>query len=242
MRQVDPETTGGLVVIVPTYDERETLEPLIGQIGAAAPEARVLVVDDASTDGTAELADRLARDNSRVHVLHRAGKLGLGTAYVDGFAWALARGFDRIGQMDADLSHDARDLVRLGAALDAGAALAIGSRNVPGGGVLGWGLGRHVLSKGGSLYARVVLGAAVRDMTSGFKLWTRDALQAIDARTVGSNGYAFQIETTFRALSRGLEVVEVPIVFTDRRVGQSKMSRRIFAEAVVGVVRMRLSA
>jgi dolichol-phosphate mannosyltransferase len=242
MRQVDPGASGGLVVIVPTYDERETLEELVAQIALAAPEAHVLVVDDASRDGTGALADRLARDNSRVHVLHRPGKLGLGTAYVDGFRWALGEGFGRIGQMDADLSHDPRDLVRLAAALDEGAGLAIGSRNVLGGGVLGWGLGRHVLSKGGSLYARAVLGAGARDMTSGFKLWTRAALVAIEPETVGSNGYAFQIETTFRAEKRGVEVVEVPIVFTDRRVGQSKMSERIFAEAVVGVVRMRLAA
>jgi len=240
MRQVDPSAERGLVVVVPTFQERQTLEALVEGIFDAVSGAFVLVVDDASTDGTSELADRLAQGNTRVHVLHRPGKLGLGTAYVDGFAWALDQGFERVAQMDADLSHDPRDLPRLLAALDEGADLAIGSRNVLGGGVVGWGLGRHILSKGGSLYARTWLGSRVRDLTSGFKAMTRSALVTIDPGTLRSNGYAFQIEATFRAEVHGLRVVELPIAFTDRRVGQSKMSRRIFAEAITGVVRMRL--
>jgi dolichol-phosphate mannosyltransferase len=177
-----------------------------------------------------------------VSVLHRSGKLGLGTAYVEGFRWALARGYDAVFEMDADLSHDPRYVPAFVRALEAGADLVLGSRNVPGGGVEGWGLGRHVLSKGGSLYARTILGVGIRDLTTGFKAFSRRALQAIDIESLRSNGYSFQIETTYRALRAGLRVVEVPIVFVDRRAGQSKMSRRIFAEAVLEVWRLRFDA
>jgi dolichol-phosphate mannosyltransferase len=165
----------------------------------------------------------------------------LGTAYVQGFTWALDRDYQLVGEMDADHSHDPRDLVRLVAAIEDGADVAVGSRNVPGGGIVGWGLGRHVLSKGGSLYARLVLGTRIRDMTTGFKVYRRDALAAICPATLRSNGYAFQIETTWRALRKGKNVVEVPIVFVDRRVGASKMDRKIFVEAIAGVWRMRLA-
>jgi dolichol-phosphate mannosyltransferase len=237
---MDPETGTGLLVVVPTYDERDNLEPLLGALFAALPEAHALVVDDASPDGTGELAAAIAARDGRVHVLRRPGKLGLGTAYVEGFSWALARPYAAVAEMDADLSHDPRDLRRLLAALARGADLAVGSRSVPGGGVLGWGLGRHVLSKGGSAYARVVLGVRVQDMTSGFKVYRRSALEAIGPASLRSNGYAFQIETTYRVLSQGLSVVEEPILFVDRRVGRSKMDRRIFAEAVVAPWRLRL--
>jgi dolichol-phosphate mannosyltransferase len=214
----------------------------VSSVLAVAPEANVLVVDDASPDGTGALGDALAARDARVKVLHRSAKLGLGTAYLDGFRVALEGGYDVACEMDADLSHDPRHLPQLLAAIAAGADVALGSRNVPGGGVLGWGLGRHLLSKGGSLYARTILGAGIRDLTTGYKAFTRGALEALDLGSVRSNGYAFQIETTYRALRKGLCVVEVPIVFVDRRAGHSKMSRRIFAEAVVEVWRLRLDA
>jgi dolichol-phosphate mannosyltransferase len=246
LRQVDPPIGrpggAGLLVVTPTYNERDNLEAFMSGIRRNLPQTDVLVVDDASPDGTGELADRLAASDSRVHCLHRPAKLGLGTAYVDGFRWALDRGYDLVAEMDADLSHDAGDLVRLIAAIDDGADLALGSRGVPGGGVVGWGLGRHLLSKGGSLYARLILGVQVRDLTTGFKVFRRSALEAIEPASLRSNGYAFQIETTFRAVACGLRVVEVPIVFCDRQVGRSKMSRKIFLEAIAGVWRMRAGA
>ncbi len=248
MRQVD-EAAGPeqrvhperLLVITPTYDERENIEQLVGGVLGAVPDAQVLIVDDASPDGTGAVADAMASRDGRVHVLHRSGKLGLGTAYAEGFTWALDRGFTLVAQMDADGSHEPRELRRLLDAVFDGADVVLGSRNVPGGGVVGWGLGRHMLSKGGSIYARTVLGVSVRDMTTGFKVYRADALRAIDPSTLRSNGYAFQIETTYRAIAGGLRVVEVPIVFVDRRVGRSKMSARIFGEAVVQVFGLRLS-
>lgn len=202
-----------------------------------------LVVDDASPDGTGDVVDAYAQRDARVFALHRASKLGLGSAYVDGFRWALERDYDVVLEMDADGSHDAKHVRPMCETIRAGQAdVVLGSRNVEGGGVEGWGLGRHVLSKGGSLYARTLLGAPIRDLTTGFKAYSRAALQAIDVNSLRSNGYAFQIETSYRALRRGLRVVERPIVFVDRRAGLSKMSRRIFAEAVVEVVRLRIDA
>jgi dolichol-phosphate mannosyltransferase len=230
------------LIITPTYNERDNLAELISSALAEVPEANVLVVDDASPDGTGVLADAIAAEDARVRVLHRPAKLGLGTAYVEGFRRALAEGYEVAFEMDADLSHDPRYLPRFFEAIAEGADVVLGSRNVPGGGVEGWGLGRHTLSKGGSLYARAILGAPVRDMTTGFKAYTRRALEAIDPESLRSNGYAFQIETTYRALRKGLRVVEVPIVFVDRTAGSSKMSRRIFAEAIVEVWRLRLDA
>lgn len=227
------------VVVVPTYDERDNLPWLVAGVLRAAPSAHVLVVDDASPDGTGEEADALAAADPRVSVLHREAKLGLGAAYVAGFTHALAEGYDAVVQMDADLSHDPRDVPRLLAALEEGADVAVGSRNVPGGSVRGWGPGRHLLSKGGSLYSRWVLGVPVRDLTSGFKAWRRTALLAVDVPTLRANGYAFQIEATYRALRQGLSVVEVPITFVDRRAGQSKMSSGIVAEAVWKVPLLR---
>jgi dolichol-phosphate mannosyltransferase len=224
------------LVITPTFDERENLERFLAGLFEAAPDANALIVDDASPDGTGALADRIALGDPRVSVLHRPAKLGLGTAYLAGFRIALERGFDVVLEMDADYSQ------AFFAAIDAGADVVLGSRGIEGGGVEGWGLGRHLLSKGGSLYARAILGVGVRDLTTGFKAYTRGALEAIDLATIRSNGYAFQIETTYRALRKGLRVVEVPIVFVDRRAGSSKMSRRIFAEAIVEVWRLRLDA
>lgn len=231
------------LVITPTYDERDNLVPFLDGLLAAVPSAEVLVVDDASPDGTGAVADAYAERDPRVSVLHRAGKLGLGSAYVEGFRRALAGGYDAVCEMDADGSHDPKHLpAMLDAIADGRADLVLGSRNVPGGGVVGWGLGRHALSKGGSLYARVILGVPVRDLTTGYKVFSRRALLAVDPDGLRSNGYAFQVETTFRALRQGLRVLELPIVFEDRRVGRSKMSRRIFAEAVVEVVRLRVDA
>ena len=231
-----------VLVVTPTYNERDNLPELVAAVHHAAPDASILVVDDASPDGTGPLADQIAAADPRVHVLHRAGKLGLGTAYVDGFRYALAHGYDVVFEMDADLSHDPAYIPRFLEAVAGGADVVLGSRNVPGGGVEGWGVGRHLLSKGGSLYARAILGVGVRDLTTGFKAYTRRALEVIDPGSVRSNGYSFQIETTYRALRKGLSVVEVPIVFVDRRAGRSKMSRRIFAEAIVEVWRLRVDA
>lgn len=236
-----PLGTGALVV-VPTYEEVGNLRTLVESVLSVAPEAHVLVVDDASPDGTGRLAEQLAAQDARVHVLHRPGKLGLGTAYVDGFKWGLARGYDQLFEMDADFSHDPAELPRLFAALESGADVALGSRNIAGGVVSGWGPLRLLLSKGGSAYARAVLGVAVRDMTTGYKAFTRAALERLPLDSVCSNGYAFQVELTYRALSAGMRVVEVPITFVDRRAGQSKMDSRIFLEAVGVVWRLRVSS
>jgi dolichol-phosphate mannosyltransferase len=229
------------VICLPTYDERENLGPILEAIHAAVPAVDVLVVDDASPDGTGELADALAARDPRVFVLHRAAKQGLGRAYLAAFAWALERGYDLVLEMDADFSHDPRHLPAL---LEAarGADLVLGSRWVPGGRTVRWGLGRKLVSRGGSLYARRILGVPVRDLTGGFKCFRREVLLAIDLPSVASTGYAFQIELTFRALRRGFRVTEVPIVFAERRAGRSKMSRRIVLEAMRRVWQMRFSA
>ena len=226
-------------VILPTYNERENLPSIVPAILAAAPELDLLVVDDGSPDGTGALADAWAARDARVRVLHRARKEGLGRAYLAGFAVALEAGYGRILEMDADFSH-APD--RLPALLLASrdADVVLGSRYVEGGGTVNWGLGRRLLSKGGSLYARTILGLPVRDLTGGFKCFRRQVLEALDLQSVRSSGYAFQIELTYRAVRRGFRVVEVPITFVDRRVGESKMSRRIVVEALWMVWKIRL--
>ncbi len=230
------------LIITPTYNERDNLPKFVSAVRTAAPDADVMIVDDASPDGTGDIADELASHDSHIHVLHRAGKLGLGTAYVEAFRWGLARGYDQFFEMDADLSHDVRYLPEFFHALEDGADVVIGSRNIPGGSVEGWGLGRHVISKGGSLYSRTILGLPVRDLTSGYKAFSRRALESIDLDRLRSNGYSFQIETTYRAHLKGLKIVEVPIVFVDRRAGQSKMSRRIFVGAIGVVWKLRFDA
>lgn len=231
------------LVITPTYDERDNLPVLAERLRAAAPEVDLLVVDDASPDGTGAVADELhARHGDRVRVLHREGKRGLGSAYVDGFRLAMREGYDVVVQMDADLSHDPRAVPVLLAAIEGGADLAIGSRWVRGGGIEGWGLGRLALSRGGSAYSRWILGTAVRDMTSGFKAIRRRVLETLDPGTIRSEGYSFQIEVTYRALAAGMRVEEVPILFVDRRVGHSKLSRGIFVEAIGMPWRLRLEA
>jgi dolichol-phosphate mannosyltransferase len=230
------------LVVTPTYNERDNLAAFVKGVIGAMPDAHLMIVDDASPDGTGDIADEIAKSDPRVFVIHRAGKLGLGTAYVEAFRWGLDRGYERFFEMDADFSHDVRYLPDFVRALDEGADIVIGSRNVPGGGVEGWGPGRHFISKGGSIYSRTILGLSVKDLTSGYKAFSRRALEAIDLSDVRSNGYSFQIEMTYRAIRKGMKVVEVPIVFVDRRAGESKMSRKIFAEAVGVVWKLRLEA
>jgi dolichol-phosphate mannosyltransferase len=230
------------LVVTPTYNEKDNLTRLVSAVRSALPDADVLVVDDNSPDGTGELADALAKGDPHVRVTHRPGKLGLGTAYLQAFRGGLADGYDRFFEMDADLSHDVRYLPGFVSALDEGYDIVIGSRNVPGGGVDGWGLARHFISKGGSLYSRAILGLPIKDLTSGYKAFSRRALEAIDLEQVHSNGYSFQIEMTFRAMRRGMRVKEVPIVFVDRTLGRSKMSHRIFLEAVGVVWKLRFDA
>jgi len=228
------------VVCLPTYNELENLERMLRALGDKG--VRVLVIDDNSPDGTGELADRLAQELGYVDVLHRENKEGLGPAYLAGFRRALSDGADLVLEMDCDFSHNPNDVPRLIRAVDHGADLALGSRYVPGGGVRNWGLIRRLISEGGSLYARVLLGVDVRDLTGGFKCYRRGVLEAIDLDAVDSKGYAFQIETTYRALRAGFEVVEVPITFADREVGGSKMSKAIVAEAIWKVPGLRLAA
>jgi dolichol-phosphate mannosyltransferase len=227
------------LLCIPTYNERENIESIVRAVLEADGRTDVLVVDDASPDGTGELADALARQSSRVHVLHRAGKAGLGRAYLAAFRWGLERGYRFLLEMDADWSHHPRYLPSLLDRAASDADLVLGSRWVPGGGTLNWGLGRQLISKGGSLYARLVLGLPIRDLTGGFKCFRAEVLRAIDLDSVHSTGYAFQIELTYRAIRRGFRVVEVPIVFEDRRVGQSKMSRAIVLEALFMVWKIR---
>jgi len=231
-----------ILIVTPTYNERDNLAPFLDGVFDVLPDANVLVVDDASPDGTGALADRIAASDPRVKVYHRPGKLGLGSAYLEAFRRGIDESYDLIFEMDTDLSHDPRYLPDFLRAFEQGADLVIGSRNVPGGGVDGWGPGRHIISKGGSLYSRTILGLGVRDLTSGYKGFRREVLESIVLGDVRSEGYSFQVELTFRAVLRGFKVAEVPIVFVDRRAGQSKMNKRIFAEAVLMMPRLRLMA
>jgi dolichol-phosphate mannosyltransferase len=224
-------------LILPTYNEAENVQALVAAaaevLASAAPDGfRVLVVDDGSPDGTGRIADEIAAGHEWMQVLHRSEKNGIGPAYLAGFRHALDHGAGYVMEMDSDFSHDPADLARLLAAVRDGAGLALGSRYVPGGGVSDWGLLRRVISEGGSTYARLVLGLQVRDLTGGFKCFRRDVLEAIHFDGVRSQGYAFQVELTYRAVQAGFEVVEVPIVFRDRQQGTSKMSWRIAAEAM----------
>jgi dolichol-phosphate mannosyltransferase len=234
-----------VVVCLPTYNERENLEPMVRALDDVVRthglDARVLVIDDSSPDGTGELADRLSGRYPFLAVLHRPKKEGLGPAYVAGFLWALAADADRIVEIDCDFSHDPHDLPRLVAATDS-ADLALGSRYVDGGGTRNWGLGRRAVSRFGSVYARALLGVGVRDLTGGFKCFRRAVLEQIGLERISSKGYAFQIETTYRALRAGFRVVEVPIVFSEREAGGSKMSRGIVFEAMAKVPALRARA
>jgi dolichol-phosphate mannosyltransferase len=231
-----------IVVCLPTYNERENLEAMVSALGEVLPDdGRILVIDDNSPDGTGEIADRLALERADVDVLHRARKDGLGPAYLAGFAWALEHGADLVLEMDCDFSHDPADVLRLLAAAEH-ADLVLGSRYVPGGGTRNWNLLRRLISRGGSLYAQILLGVRIRDLTGGFKCYRRAVLETIDLDAIDSKGYAFQIETTYRALRAGFRVVEVPIVFVDREAGGSKMSKSIVLEGIWKVPAIRLAA
>jgi dolichol-phosphate mannosyltransferase len=242
----EPATRDPVWVILPTYDEAENIGPMVDALGPKlSADDRVLIVDDNSPDGTGDIADRLAAREPAagapaVEVLHRDSKQGLGPAYLAGFRRALEGGAGLIVQMDADFSHDPAYLPRLLAASEI-ADLVIGSRYVPGGGIAEWGRTRRLLSRGGSLYARTLLGAPVRDLTGGFKCFRREVLETVDLDQVAASGYSFQVEMTYRALRAGFDVVEVPITFRERRVGNSKMSAAIVAEAAWRVPAMRLS-
>jgi dolichol-phosphate mannosyltransferase len=234
-----------LVLCLPTYNEIQNLEPMVRTLGEIFAhetlDGRVLVIDDASPDGTGELADRLAAELQYVDVLHREAKQGLGPAYIAGFRRALAEGAELIMEMDCDFSHAPDDVPRLVSEARR-ADLVIGSRYVPGGGVENWGAGRRLVSRAGSVYARLVLGIDVRDLTGGFKCFRRVVLETIDLDAISSLGYTFQVETTYRALRAGFRVEEVPIAFSDRKVGGSKMTKRIVAEAVWRIPALRFAA
>jgi dolichol-phosphate mannosyltransferase len=227
------------VVCLPTYNERENVERMVRAL--ADHDVDVVVIDDSSPDGTGEIADRLAAELDYVTVLHRPRKEGLGRAYVDGFRHVLAGDAELVLEMDCDFSHDPADVPRLIAAVEAGADLALGSRYVTGGGTGNWGLLRRVISRGASIYTRVLL-MPIHDATGGFKCFRRHVLESIDLDTIDAAGYVFQIETTYRTLRKGFRVVEVPILFVDRREGHSKMSRAIVLEAVWKVPALRLAA
>ena len=236
------ETPQRVLVVVPTYDERENLPGALARLRTHVPGADVLVVDDGSPDGTGELAEKIAEREAdddgtrRIHVLHRSGKLGLGTAYVAGFGWALRRGYDVVVEMDADGSHRAQDLPLL---LDriADADLVLGSRWVPGGSVVNWPFSRHVLSRGANTYTRLVLGIPLKDATGGFRAYRAELLEKLTHGDIASQGYCFQVDMAWRAVKSGARVVEVPITFVERELGQSKMSRAIVVEALVNVTR-----
>ncbi|WP_290058870.1 polyprenol monophosphomannose synthase [Amycolatopsis solani] len=230
-REIDP-----VLVVIPTYNERENLGPILDRLHKVLPDVHVLVVDDGSPDGTGELADERAAANDHVHVLHRTEKAGLGAAYIAGFRWGLAREYSTIVEMDADGSHAPEDLPRL---LDAvgDADLAIGSRYVPGGSVVNWPLNRQVLSRGANVYSQLALGMRVRDITAGFRAYRRPVLEKLALDEVNSHGYCFQIDLTVRTADAGFEIVEVPITFTEREIGESKMSGSIIREAFLRVAK-----
>ncbi|MDQ1493594.1 MAG: dolichol-phosphate mannosyltransferase [Actinomycetota bacterium] len=222
---------GRILVIIPTFQERENLSSIVGRVRASVPTAHVLVADDNSPDGTGKVADELASDDDQVHVLHRAAKEGLGAAYVAGFEWALDEGYDVIVEMDADGSHQPEQLPRLLDALET-ADVVLGSRWVPGGEVSNWPKSREFLSRGGNMYTRIVLGLPLRDATGGYRAYRAKVLRAFDLTTVRSQGYCFQVDLAWRSWQRGCRVVEVPITFVERVLGASKMSRKIVFEAL----------
>lgn len=242
MTGTDPQSSplGRTVVVIPTYNEAENLPWIVGRLRAAEPDVDVLVVDDGSPDGTGDLADQLAAEDPAVQVLHRTEKAGLGAAYLHGFAIALEAGYDVIGEMDADGSHQPEQLGRLRHALE-DADLVIGSRYVPGGSVVNWPLQRKILSRGGNLYVRLLLGTSVRDATAGYRLFRRTTLEKIDLASVESTGYVFQTDLAWRTLQAGLTVREVPIEFVERERGDSKMSGQVASESLKRITRWGLA-
>lgn len=232
------------MVCLPTYNERDNLEPMVRALGEQLDTGRdrVLVIDDNSPDGTGDLADELAAELSWAEVLHRPQKEGLGPAYIAGFKHALAAGAKLVVEIDCDFSHNPADVPRLIASCEAGADVTLGSRWVKGGGTVNWGAGRKLISRGGSLYARTLLGVGVRDLTGGFKCFRREVLESIDLDAIVAKGYGFQIETTYRVLRQGFSVIEIPITFVDRRVGESKMGGSIVVEAMLQVPMLRYHA
>ncbi len=228
------------LIVMPTYNERENITAIVEEILRAAPQVDILIVDDNSPDGTGEIADALHERFPNVSALHRTGKLGLGTAYIAGFRYALERGYDLVFEMDADFSHDPRYLPEFLAEAEH-ADLVIGSRYVRGGGTPNWSLLRRFISGGGNLFARMVLRLPIKDATAGYRCYRREVLAALDLGSITSQGYAFQVEMAYQTLKRGFRIREVPIIFVDRRVGKSKMSRKIFIEGFVYVLRARLN-
>jgi dolichol-phosphate mannosyltransferase len=232
---------GPVAVIIPTYNERDNLELIVTRVRASAPPVDILIVDDNSPDGTGEIADKLAASDTRIHVMHRQGKSGLGTAYIAGFSWALENGYGVMVEMDADGSHDPADLAKMLTALES-ADLVIGSRYVPGGTVVNWPKSREALSRGGNLYVRLMLGISVHDATGGYRAYRADTLRRLSLGDVDSQGYCFQIDLTIRVINTGGEVAEVPIIFTERTRGASKMNRSIIVEALWRVAKWGLAA
>src|SRR6266516_4538294 len=228
------------LIIIPTYNELENLRPLLEKVFSFASDTDVLVVDDNSSDGTGKLADEIHEENPQVNVLHRAGKLGLGTAYIAGFKYAVAQNYDAAFEMDADFSHDPRYLPDFLKAIE-NADLVIGSRYIPGGDTPNWTMLRRLISGGGNIFARFMLGIPVHDCTAGYRCYRRKVLESIDLDTIQSQGYAFQIELVYRVMQHGFKIVETPIVFKDRRVGKSKMSRKIVIEGFTYVFKARFS-
>ena len=229
-----------ILIIIPTYNELDNLRPLLQEIFSYVPNIDILIVDDNSPDGTGQLADEICGENPHVHVLHRTGKLGLGTAYIAGFKYAIERNYDAAFEMDADFSHDPRYLPNFLKAIE-NADLVIGSRYIPGGNTPNWSLLRRFISGGGNLFARFMLGIPVQDCTAGFRCYRRKVLESIDLDRIQAQGYAFQVELAYRTTQQGFKVVETPIVFMDRRVGKSKMSSTIFFEGFLWVLRTRFS-
>lgn len=227
------------LIIIPTYNEVENLRPLLKELFTYAPVTDVLVVDDNSPDGTGQLADEIHNENPQVQVMHRAGKLGLGTAYIAGFKHAIEHGYDAAFEMDADFSHDPRYLPDFLSKIEQ-ADLVIGSRYIPGGDTPNWSFSRRFISGGGNIFARFMLALPIHDCTAGYRCYRREVLERIDLDTVESQGYAFQVEMAYRVRRKGFKIVETPIIFKDRRVGKSKMSRTIFLEAFTYVLRTRL--
>lgn len=227
------------LIIIPTYNEYENLQPLLRSIFSYAPHTEILIVDDNSPDGTGELADQLHEQDSRIQVIHRAGKLGLGTAYVAGFKYAISNGYDAAFEMDADFSHDPQYLPNFLQAIE-DADLVIGSRYIPGGATPNWSLTRRMISGCGNVFARFMLGIPVHDCTAGYRCYRREVLESIDLDSIQSQGYAFQVELAYRVMRQGFVITETPIVFMDRRIGKSKMSRKIVAEAFLYVLRTRI--